>query len=98
MISRENNIGESSQILIVRDNSFLFFTRTKLYTMEKRGNEWQMAFEPFNAVIGKNGFAAEGEKKEGDGKTPSGIYPLKMTLRLRCSHRNKNALSSGTGG
>ncbi len=48
--------------------------------MEKRGDNWQMALEPFNAVIGKNGFAPEGEKREGDGKTPSGIYPLKMTF------------------
>jgi L,D-peptidoglycan transpeptidase YkuD (ErfK/YbiS/YcfS/YnhG family) len=29
-----------------------------------------------SAVIGRNGLAAAGEKKEGDGKTPSGIYPL----------------------
>ena len=48
--------------------------------MEKRENKWQMAFEPFNAVIGINGFAPAGEKREGDGRTPSGIYPLKMTF------------------
>jgi L,D-peptidoglycan transpeptidase YkuD (ErfK/YbiS/YcfS/YnhG family) len=29
-----------------------------------------------SAVIGRNGLAAAGEKEEGDGKTPSGIYPL----------------------
>ena len=29
-----------------------------------------------SAVIGRNGLAPAGEKKEGDGKTPSGIYPL----------------------
>jgi len=27
-------------------------------------------------VIGRNGMAATGDKKEGDGKTPSGIYAL----------------------
>jgi L,D-peptidoglycan transpeptidase YkuD (ErfK/YbiS/YcfS/YnhG family) len=80
LISRGNNIGESSQILIARDNSFLFFTRTKLYAMEKRGNVWRAAFEPFDAIIGKNGFAPQGEKREGDGRTPSGIYPLKLTF------------------
>jgi L,D-peptidoglycan transpeptidase YkuD (ErfK/YbiS/YcfS/YnhG family) len=80
LISRENNIGESSQILIARDNSFLFFTRTKLYAMEKRENNWQMVFKPFDAEIGKNGFAPQGEKREGDGRTPSGIYPLKLTF------------------
>lgn len=31
---------------------------------------------PFPVVIGKNGFAASGEKREGDGKTPSGRFAL----------------------
>ena len=44
------------------------------------GDDWKMAFEPFNAVIGKNGFATAGEKREGDGKTPSGIFALQMTF------------------
>jgi L,D-peptidoglycan transpeptidase YkuD (ErfK/YbiS/YcfS/YnhG family) len=78
--SQENKIGKSSQIIVVKDNSFLFFTHTTIYAMEKHGDEWQAVFEPFNAVIGKNGFAPAGEKKEGDGKTPSGVCPLKMTF------------------
>jgi L,D-peptidoglycan transpeptidase YkuD (ErfK/YbiS/YcfS/YnhG family) len=69
LTSQENKIGKSTQILLAVDNSFLFFTRTTLYTMEKSENKWQAAFEPFDAVIGRNGFAAPGEKREGDGKT-----------------------------
>ena len=80
LASQENKIGESAQILLVVDNSSFFSTKTNVYAMEKRGDKWKMAFEPFTAVIGKNGFAAAGEKREGDGKTPSGIYPLKMTF------------------
>jgi L,D-peptidoglycan transpeptidase YkuD (ErfK/YbiS/YcfS/YnhG family) len=57
--------------------------------MEKRGDKWQMAFEPFNAVIGRNGLAAAGEKREGDGKTPSGLYPLKMTFGYDATIRTK---------
>lgn len=78
--SQEYKIGKSSQLLVVKDNSFLFFTRTTIYAMEKHGDAWQPAFEPFDAAIGRNGFATAGEKREGDGKTPSGIYPLKMTF------------------
>ena len=78
--SQSNKIDKSTQIILVVDNSLFFFTRTKLYATEKRGGKWQMALEPFNAVIGKNGFAPEGKKREGDGRTPSGIYPLKMTF------------------
>jgi D-alanyl-D-alanine dipeptidase len=27
-------------------------------------------------VVGRNGLAAEGQKREGDGKSPSGVFPL----------------------
>jgi L,D-peptidoglycan transpeptidase YkuD (ErfK/YbiS/YcfS/YnhG family) len=80
MASQENKIGKSAQIILVKDNSSFFFTRTTLYAMEKRENNWRPAFEPLDAVIGRNGFAKAGEKREGDGRTPSGIYPLKMTF------------------
>ena len=78
--SQSNKIDNSTQIILVVDNSSFFFTRTTLYAMEKHGGKWQMALEPINALIGKNGFAPEGKKREGDGRTPSGIYPLKMTF------------------
>jgi L,D-peptidoglycan transpeptidase YkuD (ErfK/YbiS/YcfS/YnhG family) len=80
LASQENKIGKSAQIILVVDNSSFFSTTTNVYTMEKRGDKWQMALEPFDAVIGEKGFAPRGEKREGDGKTPSGIYPLKITF------------------
>jgi L,D-peptidoglycan transpeptidase YkuD (ErfK/YbiS/YcfS/YnhG family) len=80
LASQENKIDKSTQLLLVIDNSSFFSTKTNIYTMEKRGDKWQMAFEPLDAIIGKNGFAPAGEKREGDGKTPSGIYSLKMTF------------------
>lgn len=80
LTSVENDLNDSSQILLVKDNRFLFLTQTTIYVMEKQTDKWLTAFEPFDAVIGRNGFAPPGEKKEGDGKTPSGIYPLKLTF------------------
>jgi L,D-peptidoglycan transpeptidase YkuD (ErfK/YbiS/YcfS/YnhG family) len=80
LTTQHDKLGSSSQILLVKDNSFFFFSRTKIYAMEKHGNHWRNAFDPMNCVIGRNGFAPAGGKKEGDGKTPSGIYPLKMTF------------------
>lgn len=77
---QKDKIGNSTQILLVTDEKFLFFDRPKLYAMEKNGDIWESAFEPAFAVAGKNGFATPGEKKEGDGKTPSGIFPLKTTF------------------
>jgi len=78
--SQTNQIDKSTQILLAVDNSSFFFTRTTLYAMEKHEDNWQMALEPINTVIGEKGFAPSGEKREGDGKTPSGIYSLKMTF------------------
>ncbi len=80
LASQNDKIGKSSQILLVKDESFLFFTSSKLYVMERQGDMWTMAFEPFTSVIGRNGFLPLGEKKEGDGKTPAGIYTLKLAF------------------
>jgi L,D-peptidoglycan transpeptidase YkuD (ErfK/YbiS/YcfS/YnhG family) len=80
LAAQKNNIGASTQIILTVDNSSFFFNKTTLYAMEKRSDNWQTALEPFDAVIGRNGFATPGEKREGDGKTPSGIYPLAMTF------------------
>jgi L,D-peptidoglycan transpeptidase YkuD (ErfK/YbiS/YcfS/YnhG family) len=49
-----------------------------LFTLEEGEGRWQQVFLPMEAMIGRNGFARKGEKREGDGKTPSGIFPLGM--------------------
>jgi L,D-peptidoglycan transpeptidase YkuD (ErfK/YbiS/YcfS/YnhG family) len=38
------------------------------------GGGWQQVFGPWTAEIGYNGFAPPGQKREGDGRTPSGTY------------------------
>ncbi|HOU50024.1 MAG TPA: L,D-transpeptidase family protein [Smithella sp.] len=85
----KNAIGNAYQILLVTDENFLFFHRPKLYAMEKKGDTWESVFESIHAVAGRNGFAAAGEKKEGDGKTPSGIFPLKTTFGYPASVKTK---------
>ncbi|OGX38309.1 MAG: hypothetical protein A3C36_02495 [Omnitrophica WOR_2 bacterium RIFCSPHIGHO2_02_FULL_52_10] len=37
-------------------------------------------FSPMSAVLGRNGLAASGEKREGDGRTPAGIYQIKRAF------------------
>jgi len=80
IIKQKNQIGEASQIIWVKDEGIAFFKKTKLYLIEKTGDDWIIEGQPYDAVIGRNGFALTGQKREGDGKTPSGIYPLKMTF------------------
>lgn len=87
--SQADKIKNSSQILLAVDDSFLFFNWTTLYAMEKQGENWKNVFKPMNAVIGRNGFAPPGGKREGDGQTPSGIYPLKTAFGYEHSIKTK---------
>ncbi|HVT61996.1 MAG TPA: L,D-transpeptidase family protein [Legionellaceae bacterium] len=49
-----------------------------VHLCEKKHHEWKThsSYEPFPAVIGEHGIAAVGEKKEGDLKTPAGLYAI----------------------
>lgn len=66
----------AAQVLLVLDDSFLFLIARKVYALEKRDGVWRQALDPIKAVVGRNGFAPEGEKREGDGRTPSGRFRL----------------------
>ncbi|MBP1750094.1 MAG: hypothetical protein H6Q52_2633 [Deltaproteobacteria bacterium] len=48
----------------------------RLSAFELRDDEWKPVLKPVPALIGRNGFAPPGEKREGDGRTPPGIYSL----------------------
>lgn len=71
--------GDSSQVLVVVGEDSSGFT-AKLHALEKRGGRWCSAFPPLPALIGRNGFAPPGEKKEGDVRTPSGVFALKRAF------------------
>ena len=43
---------------------------------ERSGDGWQPLGASIPAVAGKNGLAPVGEKREGDGRTPSGVFTL----------------------
>lgn len=47
-----------------------------LQTYEKAGSVWKRVTAPVPAVVGAAGFAAPGEKREGDHKSPSGAFPF----------------------
>ena len=78
----ENDIGQSTQMILVRERGFLFSSVYFVYAMEKADGHWKCVSDPIPAKVGRNGFALSGEKREGDGKTPSGIFSLKRTFAL----------------
>lgn len=68
-------LQETSQLLVV----FSEFPESQtawLVALEKKGNNWSPVFGPVQAGIGRKGFAAPGEKREGDQKSPSGLFRL----------------------
>lgn len=76
----QEKMEAASQVLLVKEERFLFWTSWGLYALEKQNGAWKEVFEPTPAVIGRNGFAPPGEKREGDGRTPSGLYRMKTAF------------------
>lgn len=55
-------------------------TTASVYTLERTANGWQLRSAPPSAMIGRNGFAPSGEKREGDGRVPTGLFPLESAF------------------
>ncbi|HMK77217.1 MAG TPA: L,D-transpeptidase family protein [Thermodesulfobacteriota bacterium] len=68
-------IGESEQLIFAtnRDSASVFVT---IHAVERTNGIWHLVLPAFIGSIGEMGFAALDEKREGDGKSPSGIFPL----------------------
>jgi L,D-peptidoglycan transpeptidase YkuD (ErfK/YbiS/YcfS/YnhG family) len=69
----------SSQALVVTGDDSSGFHAT-LHLLEKRGGAWRHALPPLPALIGEKGFAPPGAKREGDLRTPSGIFGLRRAF------------------
>ena len=65
--------GDSQQIIEVTGKNGI---SAELQTFEKHGNSWSPGPVKTMAVVGRSGIAPSGLKKEGDGKTPAGIFLL----------------------
>jgi L,D-peptidoglycan transpeptidase YkuD (ErfK/YbiS/YcfS/YnhG family) len=72
-------VGESSQVLLVL-NDDPAAVRVQVAALEKRNGRWRRPFVSVEGMIGQNGFAPPGEKREGDGRTPSGVFPLGLVF------------------
>jgi L,D-peptidoglycan transpeptidase YkuD (ErfK/YbiS/YcfS/YnhG family) len=70
---------ESIQLLVVTGNTSGPSSAT-VHALEKNRSKWRAPFPPLTAVVGRNGFAGPEAKREGDGKTPSGVYPLMLAF------------------
>lgn len=64
----------SSQIVLVQ--AALNESTAKITFCQKQENQWHQHIRPFMGVVGQAGIAPMGKKKEGDLKTPAGLYSL----------------------
>ncbi len=61
-------------VVVARDGAAPSGMALRLYERTTRG--WQPVGAAIPVVVGRNGLAPVGEKREGDGRTPSGVFPL----------------------
>lgn len=73
LVSRVAGIGSAQQVITVATDGYGTSYAT-LTAFERAGTGWRQVFGPWSAFVGRNGVAPSGEKREGDGRTPSGVY------------------------
>jgi L,D-peptidoglycan transpeptidase YkuD (ErfK/YbiS/YcfS/YnhG family) len=84
----EKQIGKSQQIILVHKRNKQS-SEYLVYLLQKHNNKWNLFSEPMNASVGRNGVAPIGKKREGDGKTPAGIFLIKRTFGYNESINSK---------
>ena len=66
---------DSFQLIVVTSKGYSL-SSARVLLLQKAEGRWQSVSAQLDAAIGRNGFAKPGAKREGDGKSPTGIYPL----------------------
>ncbi|STY29267.1 Uncharacterized protein conserved in bacteria [Legionella wadsworthii] len=73
-VTSPNAIPDSAtQLIIVK---LVKGFNAELTACKKQGQSWKKVWNSFPSVVGESGIAPVGEKKEGDMRTPAGLYPL----------------------
>lgn len=83
-----DTVISGSQLLVAVAES-RYNTTASIYTLERLPNGWRLRSGPLRSMIGRNGFASPGEKREGDGKVPSGLFPLEFAFGYAPSLNSK---------
>jgi L,D-peptidoglycan transpeptidase YkuD (ErfK/YbiS/YcfS/YnhG family) len=73
LVERLNGVGDARQVISVTNDGY-GTSYASLQGFTRTASGWTRTFGPWAARIGYNGFAPPGEKREGDGRTPSGSY------------------------
>ena len=71
--TRLTGVGSAQQVITVAAGGYGTGTAT-VRVYEHHATGWKQVFGPWTSYIGRNGVAPPGAKREGDGRTPSGVY------------------------
>lgn len=72
-VSRLIGVADATQVISVISSGYGDVVAT-VRAYAKRDGRWHEVFGPWSANVGYGGFAPPGEKREGDGRTPSGSF------------------------
>ncbi len=75
----KNISPEIQQVVVVQEKS-AGSSQGELIALEQKEGTWQKVLGPIDVMLGRNGLAPENEKREGDGRTPSGIFKLQRAF------------------
>lgn len=73
LVTRLHGVGSAEEVLSVTNGGYGDSFAT-LEAFQRTGSGWRRSFGPWTARIGYDGFAPPGDKREGDGRTPTGGY------------------------
>ena len=73
LVTHIAGLGAAEQVIAVATDGYGASTAT-VTAYERGATGWKQVFGPWFAYIGRNGVAPVGAKREGDGRTPSGVY------------------------
>ena len=73
LVTRIAGIGGAQQVVVVATNGASSSTAT-VTAYERGATGWTQVFGPWFSYIGRGGVAPAGAKREGDGRTPSGVF------------------------
>jgi len=72
-------VGAATQVVLVVASGSLATVRA----CRRQGGRWLSVLGTMHGHVGRNGVASAGAKREGDGRTPSGVYSLGRGFGVR---------------
>lgn len=86
-LTKAEGLGAKQLLLVFTDEAGQ--SRATLNCLEHSSNSWNFSHPPMSASVGRNGIANPGMKREGDGLTPHGFFPLGLAFGYQTSYETK---------